>query len=281
MNIEQNIIGDWYIVRKIAPDVFWIKEPGLVSFYLFKNQSNGLFIDTGLGLSKSAFIFLTQHFGIKKYEVICTHAHSDHTGLNSFASECKLSRTEWEKYRAQNEDQQLGYVLEQLVADNSTPSILNKSGNSIVGNLEWKPSGYLQNGNVYHFHNWSFDVYETPGHTSGSLTFHEKSLNFIFVGDLIYDGTMYLHLKDSNIEDFSHSLNTLISIIENNPGIKVWPAHNSIPLDANFITNTKSVLSLISMGLLKSNQIIPKDKIFEEGRLFKHGSIKLITRSIC
>ena len=88
-------------------------------------------------------------------------------------------------------------------------------------------------------------------------------------------------MKDSSIKDFSHSLNVLTNIVEKNPGIKIWPAHNSIPLETNFISNTKYVLNLINQGLLKSIQTIPKDKIFEEGQLYKYDLVKLVTRSIC
>lgn len=281
MKTEPQTIGNWYVVSEIAPNVFWIKEPGLVSFYLFKNNNHGLFIDSGLGLSEKAFMDLLRHFSILEYEVICTHAHADHIGLNSFSSNCKLSKIEWEKYLRQNEFKQLDYFLESLVATQLTPSILNEVGNKIIGNLKWKPSGYLNHGETYHFHDWSFDVIETPGHTSGSLIFYEKNLKFIFVGDLIYSGTMYLHLKDSNTESFNNSLDLLLSLLKINPDIKLWPSHNGIPLDLDFVFKTKLVSDLINKGQIKSIQKVPKDKIFEEGQLFIHDSVKLIMRSLC
>lgn len=281
MTTKCQVISNWYLVNEIAPDVFWIKEPGLVSFYLFKSNNRGLFIDSGLGLSEKAFIDLLSHLGIHEYEVICTHAHSDHIGLNSFASSCKLSKIEWEKYLRLNEFRQLDYFLEYLAVSNSTPSILNESENKIIGNLKWNPNGFLKQGDTYQFHEWSFDVIEAPGHTSGSLIFHEKNLNFIFVGDLVYSGTMYLHLKDSNFEDFRDSLDLLLNLVKVNADVKIWPAHNCIPLDLNFISKTRMVLDLIHQGHISSIQDIPKDKIFEEGQLYIHESVKLIMRSIC
>ena len=275
------LVANWYQVKEISKNVFWIKEPDLVSFYLFKYQDEALFIDSGLGLSEKSFIGLCQYFSIKKYSVICTHAHSDHIGLNAFAEKCFISVTEWEKFLLQGEDKQLGYFLADLEKRNCLPSVLNKKDDRIIGNLAWKPTQYLTSNEVFTFHDWSFQIYETPGHTSGSLVFYEQRLNFIFVGDLVYNGTMYLHLKDSFCKDFLNSLNTLIKIIEMNPGIKIWPAHNGIPLESNFVFKTKLVLNLIIQKKIQSIQMVAKNEIFEEGQLFIHDSIKIITRSKC
>lgn len=280
MKTESFIVGNWYVVNEIAPNVFWIREPGIVSFYLFKNNHHGLFIDSGLGLSEKAFRALLSHFDLQKFDIICTHAHSDHIGLNSFAATCKLSKIEWEKYLLQNEDKQLDYFLESLASTNSLPLILNEKDNRMVGNLPWTPSGFLQKGDIYPFHDWSFEVFESPGHTCGSLMFFERNLNFIFTGDLVYSGTMYLHLKDSNNVDFAHSLDLLIDIGNSHPGLKVWPAHNGIPLDLEFIHKTRSTLNLINKKLIESLQLFPKDKIFEAGQLFIHDSVKIITRIV-
>jgi glyoxylase-like metal-dependent hydrolase (beta-lactamase superfamily II) len=279
MKTEKQLIGSWYEVQEIAPDVFWIKEPGLVSFYLFKDKKQGLFIDTGLGLSENAFKELLSHFDLTQFEVICTHAHCDHIGFNSFARICFISQIEFEKFKYQNEDKQLKYFLENLNENALTPLILQRQNNKLIGELSWNPTGYLSAGDIYNFSKWSFEVIATPGHTSGSLSFYERSLNYIFVGDLVYSGTMYLHLKDSDNDDFANSLDLILSIIDKNPNIKIWPAHNEIPLNVQLIEETREVFEMIQKGLISSSRIIPKDKIFEEGQLFISGLVKIIKKT--
>ena len=281
MSNEPIIICNWYVVREIATNLFWIKEPGFVSFYLFKRGNQGLFIDTGIGLSEKAYLELLRHFDIHEFEVICTHAHSDHIGFNSFAKNCRLSQKEWDKFNLQNEDKQLDYFLESLEQKNELPSIAQEPENKIIGKLKWQPNGFLKAGDHYSFHDLNFDIFESPGHTSGSLIFYEPNLNFIFVGDLVYSGTMYLHLKDSDFIDFIKSLNYLLELINKNPEIKIWPAHNDIPLEKDFIIKTSMVTQLIQQNKIRSIQTISKDKIFEEGELYIHQNVKLIRGRIC
>ena len=41
----------WYKIQEIKDNVFWINEPGHVSFYVLRLADKGLFVDSGLGLS--------------------------------------------------------------------------------------------------------------------------------------------------------------------------------------------------------------------------------------
>lgn len=67
-----------------------------------------------------------------------------------------------------------------------------------------------------------FKVIKTPGHSPDSVCFYEKNQKWLFSGDTLYPGPIYLHLKESNSKDYLSSLNKLMKL-----EIKeIYPAHN-------------------------------------------------------
>jgi len=43
-------VADWYIINEIRPNLFLVREPADAAFYIFKDGSRALFVDSGLGL---------------------------------------------------------------------------------------------------------------------------------------------------------------------------------------------------------------------------------------
>lgn len=84
-----------------------------------------------------------------------------------------------------------------------------------------------------------FSIIHTPGHSPDSICLYEKKLGYIFSGDTIYSGPIYLHLKESKLSDYKKSINKLIKI---NSIKKIFPGHN------DFKCSTK-VINLINEKL--------------------------------
>ena len=66
-------------------------------------------------------------------------------------------------------------------------------------------------------------VYETPGHSKGSVCFHFKKENIIFTGDtMFYHGMGRVDLYGGNYHQIINSLKFLCNL---NPNITVYPGH--------------------------------------------------------
>ncbi|MBC7740988.1 MAG: MBL fold metallo-hydrolase [Bdellovibrionaceae bacterium] len=275
--MSNKVISEWYIVNEISENIFWVREPGFVSFFIFRNDKKALLIDSGLGLSLTAAKELFTQLNIQEYDVICTHGHCDHIGLNGNAKNIGISNNEWEKFEKQNEKNQLLNFLTMLEKNGKKPSILNER--EILGFNNWIPTHFLASGQLINFANWKFEVKSVPGHTCGSLMFHELTTNFLFSGDVIYTGKMYMHLKDSDIDDFYKSIEKLCTLKEIYPRLKVWPSHNVIPLPDDYPKKVQRALGLHSDGELPVVGKWQKDLIFEEGLIYSYDGVEIVVRS--
>ena len=47
--------------------MFWVREAGIVSFYVFRNGHEALFLDSGLGLSQTLLKNLLAELDIEKF----------------------------------------------------------------------------------------------------------------------------------------------------------------------------------------------------------------------
>lgn len=77
-----------------------------------------------------------------------------------------------------------------------------------------------------------FLIVHTPGHSPESICLYEKNLGYLFSGDTIYLGPIYLHLKESKLSDYKKSINKLIKIGKIK---KIFPGHNNFQCSAQVI----------------------------------------------
>ena len=101
----------------------------------------------------------------------------------------------------------------------------------------------------------------------------------LFLGDLIYSGTLFLHFRDSNFHDYCDSISSLKAFIEKNPGVTLLPSHNQIPLETNFIDRVSKTLELMNHRQLSQSGTWPKDDIFEKGKIFENDDIKIVVKN--
>ncbi len=83
-----------------------------------------------------------------------------------------------------------------------------------------------------------FKVIKTPGHSPDSVCLYEPGNKWLFSGDTLYPGPIYLHLPESDIEDYKQSLKQLLVLKVN----KIFPAHNDFKMDVNTIGKINVIL---------------------------------------
>lgn len=74
------------------------------------------------------------------------------------------------------------------------------------------PSMYLNDGDVIHIGNEVLDVYHTPGHTPGHVVLHHAASQHIWVGDVIFQGS--IGRTDFPRGDFATLMQSIFKLFE-------------------------------------------------------------------
>ena len=172
MGIKMPIIGE------IAYRTWCINEYGMDAMFLLEGDEKALLIDTGTGTFdiKQSIVQLTN----KPVVVVLTHGHVDHAGgMNQF-EEVYIHSDDMEMAKGVSVKDRKEYVNMMLSMSEGIYDVTEE--NVIEGNnaVELKP---LHMGDKIQLGNRTVEVYETPGHTPGGLSFLDTKERIIFTGD--------------------------------------------------------------------------------------------------
>jgi len=270
-------IGDWYEVTELRKNLFMVQEPDHVTFFILKFRNKAIFIDSGLGLNPKISQALLDHLKLTKFIVLCTHLHSDHVGMNGMAREVWTTQAEWDKHVQQGEyDHMMRDYYEVLKDESRWPPKMTKPPAQAV----WKPTNFIVSTSRFNLGRWRLRPIALPGHTVGHVGFYEETTNAIFTGDHVYDGHLYLNLKDSSLRVFLDSLKFLSTLLHPKEGEKplLLPAHNTIPLKTDYVDRTADFVNDIIAGRVKPTDDYPGNPLLLKGYLFKRGDVKVLVR---
>jgi glyoxylase-like metal-dependent hydrolase (beta-lactamase superfamily II) len=142
--------------------------------YIFSNEEKEcLVIDPGGDANKLTSILQQQH--LKPVAILLTHAHFDHIGAVDDI------RQEWNipVYIHKNEKDWL-----------ADPS-LNGSQFFMAGAVKMsKPDELIKGEGTLTIGNFSLKVYETPGHSPGSVSYYSDEAGLVFSGDALFAGSI-------------------------------------------------------------------------------------------
>ena len=128
--------------------------------YIVKSGGEAMIIDPG---EPSPLILERVRGSTVKY-IVNTHAHPDHIGGDA-------------------------YLKEQLGA----PLVLHPDDRELLRALlgdSVEPDLWVREGDVLELGELRFEVLHTPGHTPGSITLMEREERVLFVGDLLFAGSI-------------------------------------------------------------------------------------------
>ena len=160
--------------------------------YIIYDQDGGeaYIIDPGYEAAKIADIVTRRRFQVKG--ILATHGHYDHTGAceelrKKLNTRVCMNRRDAKRYRG-------------------TTDIFLKEGDILTLGGE------------------AFRVIETPGHTSGSISFLCPDSRFIFTGDTLFPtDTGYVVFETGSAEDMEKSIKKLDSLLTDD--YMIWPGH--------------------------------------------------------
>ncbi len=230
----KTILSDYYKTTCLFDDVWAIediKTSENTICYLICGHERALLFDTGLGISPLSPIVA----GITNLPIIAvlSHWHFDHTG----------SASEFENIFGRKSGN---------MVDASSNGISSQSINKLIGpgflesigltELNIKPFPWIQflNANqAFDIGGYSFQILHTPGHTQDSICLYEAGKQWLFAGDTIYNGPIYLQFDDSDAIKYRTSVKNLVGY---NVSV-VFPGHNATSLSGDIIGEIDDMLT--------------------------------------
>ncbi len=215
----QHMKKTWFTIQQLHTSVFALAEYShfeKVISYLVLGNSQAILIDTGMGYESISSVI--RQITRLPVHVLLTHTHWDHIGgISEFA---KIS-----VFNEKNEIQRLNNGFKstekselQDVALFEKPFMPKRY---IVKGVKGRT---LENLDIIECEPWKFIVWHTPGHTSGSVCFLEKSQGWLFTGDTLYPGPLYAFENESDINAYTSSvryINKYIDMVRH-----IYPGHN-------------------------------------------------------
>ena len=216
----------WFDVRRFPHAVTMIREPHHredVKSYLIEGSRDVAVLDTGTGAGD--FVGLVASLSMRRPRVLQTHAHWDHIGASFRFDDVLVHPAEAELLRA-------GYVADRFVEAFSSESVdrnrLPSEFDPSSGIPGCMPTGWLQHGDRIDLGDRVLEIFHTPGHSPGGVSFLDREARAFFVGDLLYLGRMLLFFPGSDPAAFRESLRLAAEIAAEVDVI--YPAHDSVPL---------------------------------------------------
>jgi glyoxylase-like metal-dependent hydrolase (beta-lactamase superfamily II) len=220
-----------------------------------------------LGLAEKDFTDLLFSLGITSFDVINTHLHCDHIGMNHLAEKVYVHKTEWDKYIRLSDQRQILEYYKLLRLLKEWPAAVSRGTRDFSDRVAFIDEGTLEIGG------FTLHASFTPGHTSGHMIFSSDEFKVLFTGDLIYDGMLFANLPDSDFHDYVRSLRKLAELISSS-GYTILPSHNSIPLPADYAERALRFFEDIGEGKIPGTAV-EENTIFEESIQYFGSNVKV------
>ena len=237
--------ADWFEVNVVAPGVTRIAERRHaedVTSYLIEGARDTALIDTGLGVGDLRA--LVSRLTRREPLVVQTHGHWDHIGASSRFARVLIHPSEAYALRRGFPNTLYRWVMGSNNVDRAVlPSGFDPDTAAIPA-LE--PSGELNHGDVIDLGGRTLEVFHTPGHSPGGVSFLDRAARLLFSGDAVHSGRMWLHLPRSDAAAWRVTIRQLAELA---PHIDaVYGAHGHTPLDPALLPRIRDAFEQIWSG---------------------------------
>lgn len=221
-NREYYFGKEWFRVEQVSENVLAIREPhhdqDVVS-YLVQGENQDMLIDSGMGLANILDVLPQSS---KPTTLLLSHTHWDHMGGASDFPDVRVFNNQHETsrlYSGWGPREMPGFDKKYFI-NIGVPASFSGDTFRIPGVPHFQ---VLNDGESINIGNDTLHVIGTPGHTPGSTSFYLENAGYLFTGDTLYVGPLYLHMIESNYQQFLSSIEKLASIGKLNA---VFPGHN-------------------------------------------------------
>lgn len=187
-----------YEIIKINENTYRI-ENGAVRFFLLEGSEKALLIDSGMTVRNAKEI--AESVTSLPVSLINTHADIDHIGSNA-----------------------------EFSAPYMHPSELSNYHNTQRAEGEITP---VWDGDIIDLGEREIEVIHIPGHTPGSIALLDRKHRFLFSGDPVQDGHIFMFGVQRDLGAYRLSLKRLIE--RQNDFEKIFPSHGTCPVGKDIL----------------------------------------------
>lgn len=248
-------MGDWFTIEEIDPQTFAISEYKHweeTHCYLLCGRNRAVLIDTGLGVSNIRKV--VDRLTNLPVMVATTHVHWDHIGGHRYFDNIAVHEMEKDWLSAQ-------FPLPlQVVKKNLTnlpcqfPVDFDVDAYQIFQGI---PQRILHDSNWLDLGGRKVQVIHTPGHSPGHCCFYEPGRNYLYSGDLVYQGCLYAFYPTTDPVLFYKS----IKLLQKYEIAKVLPGHHQLDIPVSLISEIEAGFAKIE----RSGQIKQGNGLFDFG----------------
>jgi hydroxyacylglutathione hydrolase len=250
----------YYKTKLIGRDIWSISGPANDQMYLAIGSRKAMLVDTGMGVGDLAEE--VKKLTALQLVVVNTHGHPDHAGGSPNFAGVWLHPQDLDIMHAMCTD---AYRLEDMKAflGEQSPAYQRM----VIGMVKYHQVKMeaLKSNQVLDLGDRQFEVFETPGHTPGSVCLLNEKEKILFSGDTIVETPVWLYLKHSC------PLNKYVESLTNIRGRSfetIYPGHLPAPLSRQNLED----LIACAADILAQPGIGKLEKTFAgEGLLWQHG----------
>lgn len=251
---NQQKANNWFTTVELLTNIWGIAEFGhkeKVISYLIVGKNKALLFDTGMGISNIKKVI--RQITSLPVLVVNSHTHFDHIGGNYQFDTIALLDHKFSLGNAKrgfSQKYMFGAYKKTSFIKNPPYSFLFSKYN--VNSFTWTKT--IHNYEELVIDPFVFTVIHTPGHSPDSICLYEKNEKILLSGDTLYPGNIYLHLKESNIADYTKSIEKLTKLSIS----KIFPAHNKFDFNTKHLP--KIYEALLNIKKVNLNKIPIADK---------------------
>jgi len=205
-------------------DVFAIYEPYQwqeVISYLILGREKALLFDTGNGIGKISEI--VNQLTILPVVVLNSHTHFDHIGGNAEFRDILAMDTDYTRNNVAGYSNEL--VREEVSEEAICGSLPVEINPETYYTQPFTVKTFIKDGYKIDLGGRILEVLSTPGHTPDAISLLDLNLGLLWVGDIYYEGPIWLFVPETNLDEFYNSVNRLCNIV---PHLStLYTAHNS------------------------------------------------------
>jgi glyoxylase-like metal-dependent hydrolase (beta-lactamase superfamily II) len=240
--------SDWFDIWQVQDEVYVIEERGHVQSYLVNGSEVSALIDTGTGFGDLRAA--VQPLVRDRVMALNTHWHYDHIGGNADFDRVGIHRKE-EALLSADVSGAVRFYLE------------------MCGRLGWplpegvSPEGFrlrpsaatfvFDHGDRFDLGGRTLEAIHAPGHSPGSTCFLDSLTGALFVGDVVYEGSLYAQFEDADLGQYVATLR-MLARRENSFG-RIYPGHGPFPLLKGLMGRALELMERVVGGALLGQEV--------------------------
>ncbi|MFZ1805927.1 MAG: MBL fold metallo-hydrolase [Cyclobacteriaceae bacterium] len=249
---KSDFSNNWFEVYEVQDSIYAIYEPYQwqeVISYLIIGKEFALLFDTGNGIGDIKEV--VEKITSLPIRVLNSHSHYDHVGGNANFDYIYGMDTEFTRLRKQ------GLPHERVAEEVSSEALCKPLPEGVVAEEHvirpYEIDEYVAEGFTLDLGNRLVEVISIPGHTPDAIGLWDKENGLLWTGDTFYQGAIWLFAKETNLDDYKHSIKRLAEISKSLKHL--LPAHNVPLVEPTLLVELDDALGQIENDKVKGSDI--------------------------